>query len=961
MSKNRSIRGKIWLLGNLSRINLKVSLITLVGLTIGLSMISAYLIYIDTNRADHYMTFFDSYPFVDGELKFSVSLYSDYSLENPANVSDIQGAENYLDNQIASFNLASVFTRKDEFIRIDERVTFLNQSGRAAVFAFELDQAVLDDCIDNSTLPSETGEVIIFSRHEINSFAIGDEFNLSYIYYTDTGKHTCNTSLEITGIITIESLKNDSHTRDVILYEFYDLPDYTVITRTSNYFSMLESLNGEFYSQTNNTKVFWSDVVLSYDGSFNRQNVVKTVEKSIIPFLNEARNFKYLDYRIWISRHTYYDYLTSKITNYNVSHFLNLLIFSVPSLLLAYLLIRFSLGLINEHRGKALVLLKMRGLSNSFIFLVLFIETLVIASIASLLGIILGIPLSILLNSTTGYLTFDITSPAVSIVITSYTVQSSFILGFFFTFISHLRPIIHLARSSIVSMDAAASKKQKRKARIFKGNLDLVLLVQGVVGLLILAIIIELSRTNPESGLEILFLLSPLITFIAFISPLSLLIGFILAFNRFVPLILYATGKNFIERDWWLPANAIKNLSINVRATGRLSLLIALSISFLVILASLPVSYAQYNVDLGYYHLGSDIIIDGRFQQSDSIDNLTTRLQAVPGLRVSQTSEMYSYQQVQVGQDIYQTVYTHYLGIDEDFPSAIHWRSIYDDESLENLVSGLFASIEEFPVIIDSVTAAKEKLTLKSTYQEQINILGGELTLNATVEGIIDMLPGFMGSRGSNRYLITKRSLIEDLDDQHRFTDDLHASIWCNMLTGYDQEIADQVVEIAELYRISTFEIYTIEEYLPSNSEDITDNIQKIITNFNFITSLTIILALIILFTFTRITSHATEIGLSRAFGMKYRQVFLLMFTEPMLLFVISGIPGAIIGVTLLSSVVALMNTLNFSEGPPFILIFDVPVLVLILGSILTVTVLSGAIMSFMAARANISKILKVE
>ena len=119
---------------------------------------------------------------------------------------------------------------------------------------------------------------------------------------------------------------------------------------------------------------------------------------------------------------------------------------------------------------------------------------------------------------------------------------------------------------------------------------------------------------------------------------------------------------------------------------------------------------------------------------------------------------------------------------------------------------------------------------------------------------------------------------------------------------------------------------------------------------------------MIILFTTVRIASHTTEIGLSRALGMKTKQVFLLMFTEPLILFLISGIPGILFGSFFTLFLLQWTNPLlTLGGGTPFVVYPNLFSIFLIYSSIFVVTLVSGFLASIIGSRANISKILKVE
>ncbi|MFX0170991.1 MAG: hypothetical protein ACFE9L_03640 [Candidatus Hodarchaeota archaeon] len=55
MSRLSTFQGRLKLLMRLSRVNLRMSSITLIGLTIALSMIAVCTVYLETNKANYYL------------------------------------------------------------------------------------------------------------------------------------------------------------------------------------------------------------------------------------------------------------------------------------------------------------------------------------------------------------------------------------------------------------------------------------------------------------------------------------------------------------------------------------------------------------------------------------------------------------------------------------------------------------------------------------------------------------------------------------------------------------------------------------------------------------------------------------------------------------------------------------------------------------------------------------------
>ena len=102
------------------------------------------------------------------------------------------------------------------------------------------------------------------------------------------------------------------------------------------------------------------------------------------------------------------------------------------------------------------------------------------------------------------------------------------------------------------------------------------------------------------------------------------------------------------------------------------------------------------------------------------------------------------------------------------------------------------------------------------------------------------------------------------------------------------------------------------------------------------------------------------EIALGRALGLKNRQLFLLTFIEPLLLFLLSAIPGTIIGAFILMGLAFFYGSGEFLT-PPLVLDFNLPVILSMYGLLITVMVLFGMITSVSTTRASVAEILKAE
>ncbi|MFW9904781.1 MAG: FtsX-like permease family protein [Candidatus Thorarchaeota archaeon] len=931
----RGIIGKIKLIIKLIRVNLRTISVTLVGLIITLSMVSISLISIDSNKAQIYLSIFDSEEFEEG-VEF---LGHSSDLPSTSKNTYILSIQNSLEKRIEESKLGEVLIR-DRYspycMNYKPSSNFSNQSYGITQVGIELDETVITDCIEGSSLPENENETIFVSRGELD-LHVNDTFRLSYPYwnYSRQQFYNYNYSLKITGIITPTSIRNNSDLLGILPTD-----QFVAITDFSDYFSLINTIERELTRLTNDTIKIGSGIVFVF--RLNKQritpnNVVQVV-KDLTLFLETTGLWFHIDgfeltnqgRQIWVIRST--------ITAYN-NWLLIFLILSIPSFILTVLLVSFSMTLINEQRNKYIHLLQYRGLSSNFIALTLVLESVFVTILASIIGILAGLPFYSWITSSVGFLTFNTNTNLIDPLLTPSTGIMTFIIGVSFCLCTQIKPLLHLIRSTGEINDFNIIKQRKRKFGIFKGNFDLILLLQGLLGLILIGWIFDVF------GDEIIFGsaddLFPILFTLLVLSPLFLLIGVILVFNRFIPLVIHFLKNFFWKNNWKALAFATRNLMKNLPLMTNITRIIAVAISFLMILSVLPISLIQFDSDNIYYRAGSDLVI--YCSKTVEQEELSLELEKITNLSISKVlfySDYYEESQQRVS----------FLGIESDFQNVAHWQNYYDDSSLNELVAALFNSETMYPVLIDASCAKKEGLQVNASYFVE----GKELT----VVGISSYWPGFFSRELKSHFLITSYSFLQNLTGASSGIE-----IWCKIMPT-----ANQSVVTAQAWNISrSFGIE--QEYFKVTAEKITltdENNPHVafiwtVINLNFLTSLIIIFVIIILFCVIKLTSQLSNIGLSRALGMKYHQVFSIMFIEPMLLFITSGLPGAILGLTFFYSFSRLINSLILGLSPPFLMIINFPLIFLLFCSIFLVTAVSGMVTSFLATRVNISKVLKVE
>ena len=942
MGRGHTFRGKIRLLFQITRINLKKSFITLIGMTIALAMIAGSLIYLDSTEVDYYLEVLED-PSYEKQLFYQV--YDD-TKENRS-IDDITRLHSALNDKIAKFNGSGIFIQSSYpfLCKMYGSTLLQNTTENYRYIGLILDESVLEDCVNGSQSPKNQDEMLVFIPNDTSTnLTINQTINLPISYKQKRKELYYNLSWSISGILTSTSIRPSSSLSTII-----GLNRIQFIMNLNQYLSVLNSLRNLSSKTVSNRMVFNYHFDFSH---VNNQNINRIVH-DMVDMRKASWGWRiYQDqtrYEISLpySSGTVLYALRGAVDDFDAV-FSSFIVLCIPAFLVTFLLVQFSLGMINEGRRKTLVIYKMRGISKTFIFLVLCGETFLLALTASGLGLILGIPIYFLITTTNGYLSFDLSKWPNLTLISQATLESVIVFSLCLTFLLHLPTMLKLTKEKIIVLEEEASKKKKRKRSPIRQNIDVYLLLQGLVGIFLLNFLMRFVTQvgHLEGGMMLIFML---IFVLMFLSPLCLLIGFIFAFNRLMPIILDKLGRVFWKRDLKLLAIAVRNLFVSIKVTTRTTLLIAVTISFLMILAAFPISLNQHRINTEYYRAGSDLIIRtyGSLNESE-IGNLSTELNQLPGLITTVISiESFYLENPRLRVIV--------MGIEDNFHEVAFWKPNYANQPLSHLVNAVNSSRSHFPVILDSFSTKIENLTVEDNYYLDFN---SEIPQNFTIVGKTDFWPGLIERHNvlSRRYLIIRRSMFDKLSNSSS------SRIWCKFDTPLvANEVIAQAKNITLSFGLDMGNFALTSDIVEIDPDSLEATFLWVITNFNFFVSLLALLLLLFLFSIARMTNQLKEIGLSRALGMKFRQVFFLMVTEPLLLVLISGIPGGLIGLGLLMLFVSLGQGPPLSYDPPFVLMIDVPSILLIYGSIFITALIAGLITSYRVTRADVSKILKVE
>ncbi|MFX0092541.1 MAG: FtsX-like permease family protein, partial [Candidatus Hodarchaeota archaeon] len=775
MSKLSSFIHRGGLIVQFSRINLKLTVLTLVGLIIGLSMVGAALIQIDSTRAEYYISTFEEF---QDEISLHISSHGSMSSYTSNSKDDIQSSVMSL---LAENNMETFYQLVEHYpyseirgVSYGDQSTYGN-SFYGAILGLENLDLILDNCVENSSLPNNLDEVILFVKNTTAiPVSLNEQFNVSsYIY----GRNTYhNFTFTAVGLITPASLTNNSFLAS--FFSDYSYTDFYLINSFDDSVNLGLSMDEDLKTLYNAEDTFFCQFEYKY--SFNLSMVPRD------RILTLSTDFYNLQFEFWNLHGNSEPFVSVSIDFYEIygrlANFEGLsllfMFLSLPIFLIAALLVSFSLSLINEKRQKSLSLLKSRGSSDRFVFIIMFIETCFIALSASILAFIIGIPISLFLGSSSGLLTFNRPIDPLKLVFTPGTIQTVFLLSGIFTFLLYMPSLIRLSRSEALSLSEMSPKRSRRRLRVIMGKLDLIFLTLGSAGVILALVLTEFLRTN-EQGAIVFGVLYPFLSLIMLFSPLMFFLGFIFFFSKFIPLIIKKLGKFAWNRDWRFVAIATRNLNISEGTTGRVIVLIAISLALMIAFTILAPSLHLQAKDNTYYSFGAEISYSMRSWSGPIFDQLVADLENVTGFSFTTIKEFedsvfgpgFTYQNIR------------FMGIEENFADFAHWQTYYDDQPLDALVDSIYSSSNNNSAIIDSKTFTNEKLAIGDSYTVKADFKDIPISIQAATNYWPRMV-----SYSLSTFVITKSAFIENLTTSDQGYYDSYNTILGKILPGHDRK-----------------------------------------------------------------------------------------------------------------------------------------------------------------------------
>jgi ABC-type antimicrobial peptide transport system permease subunit len=941
-------------------------MISSIGLIFALGIISSTVIYVDTSRptifqdvldrqSKYYPAFlgpsninpFPSYQARIYDITFNVSLsdiktsqseledffsqkvnseVSDFNLEDKIADSFIQAnLEGPTLELNASFDLYEPnFPNQDDF-------ELLNISLKAYEITNEI-RPELESLLTSQgtgSLPSSNNELLLLNLLPRNQFEISQDFNENasiYIHqnikdppYSIWNKHQYNVS----GIIKTNQIYHDS---------VPNLVNYLVDEGWGDVFVFVPSLKEFSDPLVQNTKNSYLKITggleLNYD-SFNPYTIAEDM-KNLKKYAIQLQSSITSDINEHISP-TYIEVIFQSEEGFKIAIqsieavTFALLLYASPIILVTLFVANYSFGLIHRSVKQHVGILKTRGISDLTIFSMQLLDFIIIVLISLISSIIIGVPLSTLIIRTDYFLSFNNESVTQYVIDVPNLINILFWFGLLIGFTIHLARMFKLSKMTINESEIII---EKTEPYWYKHYLDIIFFFSGFFG----TVLFNTAVTQQW------FDFGPFIL-LGLPAPLLFIIGAILLFSRFFPIVLLQISSRIWIRFGGLFSFAIKNVIRHKQASTRAVMLIAVLIAFLISFLSIPYSNIAWKTNQITYEMGAEGIgyINGydsaNYYNKSLVHTLETNYSKYfdgisPFMRIQAFGNQFA-ELLVINSSTYQNATVFPIEPNSKF-------GLYQDMSL------LKENNSAFNLLVQEKSLNYLDLTLEDDFTYS-GIVAEESVLNFKVKDSFSSWPtlyyeayssyqgeDFYGVTSFDNFLKTNYSFSESSFRIDRvgfffnFKNDVNQTQVADWLTGNFSISMDLLSEELDSY-------FTSVDFLVQTGQ----------LNLNIVISILIALTILLMFAWLQIIERRKELFTERALGLKIYQLVLLFLGESLILL----FSGIIIGTTLgvgLTELFSLFITLG-PTIPPYINFFAVD-LILLSYSIIILLAFIGAL-----------------
>jgi len=571
-----------------------------------------------------------------------------------------------------------------------------------------------------------------------------------------------------------------------------------------------------------------------------------------------------------------------------------ILIFMLPTLGMSLALTAFATNQVKKQRDLHVNNMHQRGASRSMLFAFMALELVIYAILAVLIGFLIGWPYTMVAQKSDGFFSFK--AAAAMSIPSIWVIVICLGAGFGIAFLSN---IFSLWRRTKTTIEEATQERVEKAPFWERFYIDIFILIIGIV-LWIIASTNIVGST--ETAVEFAF-------FFAAPAPILIIMGAVMLATRVYPYIV----KLFSDLLFKIPrmeisAVSARNAIRRKSSTNRTIILMTITFTLTVATIIIPDSYRAYDLESAYYTLGSDIVVN----QVDVLNpNYKQTVEAIEGVEAASYVGILDLSNTE--SDLVYTIKI--LGIELDNFSKVAYQE--DEYTNGRQIENVIPSITNFTDVIGQ----KDQMDLLNLGENTTFVMENwadvgpdvvRLTYPVNFVDFYQYWPTLFTVQPSTISKEIHIGLIANISLPFhiaRYQSDVDGKLLVKVKEGYSINEVAQTIETETRHDTAN-----VEEMLLISSGTLKSTVLFGSLNTSFIISMLISAATLVIMMTVQAMEREKELAVMKSLGINFRQLFNFFFSEALIVLIFTMILGVGLG---FASSVMIMKVLRIGSIYP--------------------------------------------
>ncbi len=928
----------------------KTILLSTIGLIFAIAIVSSSILYVDTAKQDIINTIINYSSTNPYEIEIQIET-GDSNISFDKVNSQINNLGKYVIN-LAKIDFLNNLELFDSIFAIQTpRISFFSNGTQTldnrSLIVVEINSGIINDLQQflnkNSSLPVNTSGNISqgflldvyfgdpsssllekINQENISNYSQGTTINIYDIF----GINSTYFPVKLSGYGKIVNYNQFNANKNTFTYNFNDqlYPALSKLWKiepfgTSSDFLFVQNLTQfvsnykskfSYYDKTSNLtlNLFQAGIYGGYSINYNKFDPftisskissIESLQATIRDKIFSTEFFQSLDKSTTYLNIKFIDY--SKLTTvlnvvYQILY--EMFLYALPMIVIALLVTNYSFGLIQKKLLYHIGIYKTRGMQALTFFFFQLIDYLIIIFSATVLGMLLGIPITDVVSRTSSLLNFSNTENYDVITNFLTILPYFFILLFIFAiivgFAISIRRITHLSKISIYESENPIEKQDPYWKVHY---IDVILFTYGLISYLLVTYFFNSTANSTQSlqaGIFFLTLFLP--------GPFAIVIGTTLIANRFIPLLLEKISTYLWQKNGGLLAFSFKNIIRHRYSSTRGVILVATLVVFLILFYTIPGSQINYENRTSQYNLGGDLQIvpaNNNFNYVQTLNNVKSQTMDFvnliqtkfnnsirgisPVLRLNMNSQNYNYVFLFINSSTFyqaSSVSLFHLGLKNSLKNDLQQLSQHNSY-YNAIVSNNFFQLADLKI------GGTLGISFDNEYTDVFNILDGFNEWPMTTQNQYDIYTNYIIMDIGYFYNVLAPQFTNS-----SFIPFYNTTFVLNFKKGIDIPlVSDQISQVTQATVVQA-------KISLQNWDQISILIFKFRLgqiNIDLIISLMISVAILLMFAYLQLIDRRQEIFTERAIGMKKYQTAFIFYIESIILLFFGLIIGSFISI----------------------------------------------------------------